>query len=119
MNRTYTVYQGLLNNTIVYIGTTIQRPENRFRWHRNNGKRLHFEVLFQYDNEADMLTKEFELIKKYSPKLNKITHRKQNLNAKLSQEELEARKGNKEWCQCCLKRRVNAGYKNCYYCSKK
>ena len=36
----FTVYKGLLNNKIVYIGTTIQKPEDRFRWHRNNGKQI-------------------------------------------------------------------------------
>jgi len=36
--RKYTVYKGLLNGQLVYIGTTIQKPEDRFRWHRNNGK---------------------------------------------------------------------------------
>ena len=34
--RKYTVYKGLLNGELVYIGTTIQKPEDRFRWHRNN-----------------------------------------------------------------------------------
>jgi hypothetical protein len=27
------------------------------------------------------------------------------------------RKGDSEWCQCCLKRRVSKGYRYCYFCS--
>lgn len=114
--RTYTVYKGEKSGKIVYIGTTIQKPEDRFRWHKHNGKPFNFTVLGQFDNQEDMLNFEFELIKKHKPKHNKIKHRKQNLNAKLTPEMLEARKGDSNWCQCCLKRRVNKGYKNCYWC---
>jgi DNA polymerase elongation subunit (family B) len=117
VSRVYTVYKGSKNNKILYIGTTIQVPKDRFRWHKHNGKNLNFEVLFQYNNENEMLDKEFELIKKYNPKLNKIKHRRQNLNAPLSKETIESRIGNTEWCQFCLKRRVNVGYKYCMYCS--
>jgi hypothetical protein len=112
----HTVYFGKINNKIVYIGTTIQKPSERFRWHRYNGKDLDFEIHKQFDNSDDMLNCEFELIKKLNPKLNKITKRKQNLNRKLTAEELKRRVGEKEWCQSCLKRRVNKGYSKCYYC---
>ncbi len=115
--RNYTVYKGERNGEIVYIGTTIQEPAARFRWHKANGKNLEFTVLETFDNPDDMLNKEFELIKKHRPKLNKITKRKQNLNRKLMDAELQARKGDDEWCQSCLKRRVNKGYKNCLRCS--
>lgn len=117
--RTYTVYKGEKKGKIVYIGTTIQKPSDRFRWHRHNGKDLDFTVLFEFDNETEMLDKEFELIKKHNPRMNKIKHRKQNLNKKLTKEELESRRGNNEWCQSCFKRRVNKGYNHCYYCSRK
>lgn len=118
MNRVYTVYQGRKGGNTVYIGTTIQNPKDRFRWHKHNGKNLNFKVLFQFDNEDEMLDKEFELIKKYKPKLNKIKHRKQNLNAVLSNDVINSRKGSAEWCQSCFKRRVNKGYRVCMWCGK-
>lgn len=115
----YHVYIGKLNSVVVYVGTTIQEPQDRFRWHKNNGKDFQFEVVHTYKNEQSMLNKEYELIKKYNPRFNLIKHRKQNLNVKLNQEQLEQRKGNPEWCQICLKRRVNKGYKCCMYCENK
>jgi len=113
------VYKGLDKKTkeLLYIGTTIQIPNDRFRWHKANGKNLIFEVIKICENENDMLDYEFQLIQKYKPKLNKISHRKQNLNVLLSDKELESRKGDSHWCQKCLKRHVNVGYKYCYNCS--
>ena len=116
MERTYTVYKGEQNGKLVYIGTTIQEPSARFRWHKANGKPLKFTVLSQFDNADAMLDEEYRLIKQLQPRMNKITHRKQNLNVALTQEELDARKGDKQWCQCCLKRRVNKGYSRCMRC---
>lgn len=95
----------------------LQVPNDRFRWHRNNGKDLLFDVIKICNDENEMLDCEFDLIQKYKPKLNKIIHRKQNLNILLSDKELESRKGNSYWCQKCLKRHVNTGYKYCYNCS--
>ena len=112
----FNVYVGKVNGEIVYVGTTVQMPADRFRWHKSNGKDFSFEVVKQCDTEDEMLDLEFEMIKKLKPKHNKITHRKQNLNKRLDQATLDLRKGNSEWCQCCLKRRVNKGYTNCYYC---
>jgi hypothetical protein len=117
MSRIYTVYKGEKNGVIVYIGTTIQKPEDRFRWHKSNGKPLQFTVLHQFDNSEDMLSEELRLIKQHRPRLNKITHRRQNLNVALTQCELDLRKGSTEWCQSCLKRRVNKGYARCMRCS--
>jgi len=114
----FNVYKGMLDGVLVYIGTTVQKPADRFRWHKANGKAFDFEVIKQCDTEDEMLDLEFELIKKHKPKFNKITHRKQNLNVRLTQVTLDARKGDAEWCQSCLKRRVNRGYKVCYYCQK-
>ena len=116
MSRIYSVYKGERDGRLVYIGTTVQEPSARFRWHKANGKDLKFTVLMQFDNADAMLDKEFELITLYKPVLNKITKRKQNFNGKLCVEELRKRKGAAEWCQSCLKRRVNAGYKKCAYC---
>jgi len=113
----YIVYFGYKGDKVVYVGTTIQPPHSRWYYHSIHGKDFRFEEKFRYDNERDMLNKEFELIKQLHPKYNKITNRIQNLNVELTAEELEARKGNPEWCQCCLKRRVNKGYKYCYFCS--
>jgi hypothetical protein len=113
----FVVYKGELNGKIVYIGTTIQKPADRFRWHRNNGKNLNFTVLARFHDEKQMLDLEFELIKKYNPSLNNIKHRKQNLNVRLDQATLDARKGKTGWCQSCLKRKVNRGYSKCYWCS--
>lgn len=116
MNRKYTVYEGRKNGRIAYIGTTIQVPSERFRWHKYNGKPLDFKVLFQFDNKEDMLEKEFELIKKHNPSMNKIKDRRQNLNKKLTYEDLQKRVGDPQWCQSCLRRRVNKGYTKCMWC---
>jgi len=113
----YSVYVGRQSGKIVYVGTTTQRPGDRFRHHFANGKKFDFEVMKQCDDEKQMLDEEYKLIQKYNPKYNKIKHRKQNLNKKLSQDQLDLRKGDSEWCQCCLKRRVNKGYKFCLWCS--
>jgi hypothetical protein len=116
--KAYTVYSGCdkKSGELVYIGTTIQKPKDRFRWHKHNGKDLRFEILAQFNSEQEMLNLEFELIKKHNPKLNKIKHRKQNLNVRLTDDVLSSRVGDNQWCQCCLKRRVNPGYSKCYYC---
>lgn len=103
-------------NKLKYIGTTIQIPADRFRYHRNNGKDLLFEIIAICQNQDEMLDLEYKLIRKYNPPLNKITNRRQNFNVTLTTEELERRKGNEEWCQRCLRRHVNVGYRYCYYC---
>jgi hypothetical protein len=117
-NKSFTVYLGYSKETnkLVYIGTTIQKPKDRFRWHKYNKKDLKFEVFKQVDSAEEMLNLEFELIKKHNPSLNIIKERPQNLNKKLKTSELELRIGNKEWCQSCLKRRVNRGYIKCRFC---
>lgn len=116
MSRIYSVYKGEQDGFLVYIGTTMQQPKDRFRWHKANGKDLKFTVLFTYKCHKAMLAKEFELIQQFKPVLNKIVHRKQNLNVKLTQAEVQSRVGLVEWCQSCLKRRVNAGYSKCRWC---
>jgi hypothetical protein len=113
----FNVYFGRLNGEIVYVGTTVQKPADRFRWHKANGKKFAFEVVKQCDTEDEMLDLEFEMIKKHKPKFNKITHR-QNLNVRLDQATLDLRKNDPQWCKSCLKRRVNRGYSKCYYCSR-
>lgn len=118
MTRVYTVYKGERGGKLVYIGTTVQRPGDRFRWHRNNGTDLDFTILCQYDNADDMLDEEYRLIQKHKPSMNKIKHRRQNLNIKLTEAELNKRKGNNEWCQVCLKRRVKGNFLACFFCSK-
>lgn len=117
MSRTFTVYKGELAGKIVYIGTTVQEPADRFRWHKANGKDFIFTVLSTHTDEEEMLDQEFTLIQLHKPRFNKITDRKQNFNAKLSADALKAREGDKQWCQKCLKRRVNVGYKHCYWCN--
>lgn len=114
------VYKGLSKRTgdLMYIGTTIQIPKDRFRWHKANGKSLNFSVIKICKDQDEMLDLEHKLIQQYKPRLNKITNRKQNFNKKLTQEDLNLRVGDSEWCQCCLKRRVNKGYSKCYYCGK-
>lgn len=112
------VYAGYDSGILVYIGTTIQVPADRFRWHKANGKDLNFTVLHSCANADEMLDKEWELIKKLKPRLNNITKRKQNLNKKLDDATTQQRIGDKEWCQSCFRRRVNVGYTKCYYCSK-
>tara|TARA_R110001606_G_scaffold385158_1_gene548547 strand:+ start:37738 stop:38385 length:648 start_codon:yes stop_codon:yes gene_type:complete len=116
-NKVYSVYKGMhkTSGEIVYIGTTVQLPKNRFRWHKSNGKDLNFKVIHKFDNSNDMLQKEFKLIKELKPKLNKITSRPQNLNVKLTSAELEKRVNDKEWCQSCLRRRARKGLL-CGYC---
>ena len=112
------VYKGLdkQSQKMVYIGTTTQVPRDRFRWHKANGKDFTFEIIAICENAEQMLDLEFNLIRKYKPCKNKITSRKQNYNKVLGEADLATRVGNKEWCQSCLKRRVNKGYKKCYYC---
>ena len=114
--RDHVVYKGELKGQIVYIGTTIQKPEDRFRWHKANGKPVKFTVLAHFDTAQAMLDEEFRLIQLHKPKYNKIVHRQQNLNAKLSSEQVAERVGLTGWCQSCLKRRVNVGYTVCRYC---
>lgn len=118
MARTHSVYKGEVDGVIVYIGTTIQKPAARFRWHKTNGKPFKFTVLRSFDNAQQMLAEEFRLIQKHKPKYNKITHREQNFNGKLSAEQSAERVGLAGWCQSCLRRRVNTGYTTCFYCSK-
>jgi hypothetical protein len=112
--RTYTVYKGELGGRLVYVGTTIQKPADRFRWHKHNGKNFTFAVLSTHETPEAMLAEELRLILKHRPKYNKRL--KQNLNAPLSIEDKSARVGNREWCQSCLTRRVNAGYSKCKWC---
>lgn len=119
----YLVYLGYSkkdkeHKKIIYVGTTIQHPMSRWYYHSIHGKDLDFVEYKRFDNENDMLDLEFELIKKHKPSLNKITKRKQNFNVELTEDVLEQRKGDEQWCQCCLKRRVNKGYRYCYWCSK-
>ena len=113
----FKVYKGLNKKTGVleYIGTTVQEPKDRFRWHKANGKDLNFKVLYEFDTAKEMLDKEFELITLHKPKYNKIIDRKQNLNVKLDLKTLQLRKGNLEWCQRCLKRKAKNKNK-CHYC---
>lgn len=115
MGRVYSVYKGEVNGEIVYIGTTIQEPRARFRWHKSNGKPFSFTVLSQHPSAESMLDEELRLIKKHKPRHNKRI--KQNFNVKLTREQLDLRVGDKVWCQSCLKRRVRDGYKACYFCS--
>ena len=112
------VYEGRdkITKQLVYIGTTIQKPNARFRWHKSNGKDLDFSLLNNCSNANEMLELEFRLIEIHKPKLNKIYNRIQNLNKKLEPQILSERKGDAEWCQGCLKRRVNKGYKFCNHC---
>lgn len=118
----YIVYFGydkkdVNHNKVLYIGTTIQIPISRWFYHSTHGKDLYFEEKYRFDNAEDMLRTELEMIQKYHPSLNKITSRKQNLNAKLSKEQLDSRIGNPCWCQKCLRRHVRVGYKYCLYCN--
>lgn len=119
----FLVYVGYSRNDkehkkIVYVGTTIQFPLARWYYHKEHGKNLDFVEYCRFDNENDMLAKEYELICKYRPSKNTIKNRRQNYNVALTSEELESRKGNPEWCQCCLRRRVSPGYTYCYNCSR-
>lgn len=113
--RIYTVYKGEQGGQIVYIGTTIQEPAARFRWHKSNGKPFAFTVLSRYDNADEMLAEELRLILLHKPKHNKRI--KQNLNVRLTSDQLALRKGDSEWCQSCLKRRTSKGYTFCMYCN--
>ena len=58
----YTVYKGELDGTVVYIGTTIQNPRDRFRWHKHSGKDLKFSVLSIHTSAEEMLAEERRLI---------------------------------------------------------
>lgn len=111
------VYKGCdKKGRIVYIGCTIQEPAARFRKHKSDGKDLRFEVISNHETPEEMLAEEFRLIQQHNPKLNRFKHKPHNLNRKLTPEQLQARVGDVEWCQCCLKRRKRPGYKNCSHC---
>ena len=114
--RTFSVYTGRKNGRVMYVGTTIQEPAASFRWHKANGKPLQFSVVATFDNADAMLDEELRLIGLHKPPLNKIMKRRQNLNVRLSPEELQARRSNSEWCQGCLRRHVNPGHTRCMYC---
>lgn len=86
----------------------------RFRTHEKRKLIESFEVIAEFEDVADALSLEKELIIKYNPKYSKRL--KQNDNRKLANASVSARKGSKEWCQKCLKRRVNKGYKNYMWC---
>lgn len=113
--RKTTVYKGINGDEIVHIGITTQEPNVRFRTHEKRKLIERFEVIAEFDDVNDALDLERELILKHTPKYSKRI--KQNDNRRKSPEEIAARKGDPEWCQSCLKRRVNAGYTYCYYCS--
>ena len=61
------VYKGLsidrnekrYHNKLRYIGTTIQIPADRFRWHKANGKDFLFEIIKICKDENEMLDTEF------------------------------------------------------------
>jgi hypothetical protein len=110
------VYKGCLNGVLMYIGTTVQRPAARFRWHKANGKDLEFTVLEQHTDTDMMLDREFYLIKTLRPPMNKQVTRRQNLNVKLTKKELNSRKGVSVWCQGCLRRRVVGKSTHCRNC---
>lgn len=113
-NRPIIVYQGLKNNEIVHIGITSQEPQTRFRTHEKRHLIDRFEVIASFDEVGKALTLEKELILKYKPKYS--TRVKQNDNRRKSLDEIQSRVYNPEWCQKCLKRRVNNGYNICYRC---
>lgn len=114
------VYQGLSKRgrKLLYIGTTIQVPKERFRWHKYHGKDFLFEVVAVCQDEMHMLDTEFKLIKELNPPANKIKRRMQNLNRKLTDVELSRRFGDANWCQSCLRRRVKENYSTCLWCEK-
>lgn len=115
--RKTTVYKGITNGEIVHIGITTQDPKVRFRTHEKRKLIERFEVIEKFEDVADALLLERKLIEEYNPKYSKRL--KQNDNRKLAASTVNERVGEKEWCQKCLKRRVNRGYKICFYCSKK
>jgi len=102
---------GYNNNTLVYLGTTKQTPNRRINWLKSNGSKLDFTVISTHNTEDDMLTCYTNLTKQYNIKPHK--------NVKITNDIKMNRLGNKAWCQCCFKRKVNIGYTYCYFCSKK
>jgi len=60
------VYKGLQkdkeNGKLLYIGTTIQIPCDRFRWHKANGKDFNFEIINVCNDINEMLDLEYTLI---------------------------------------------------------
>ena len=65
----YIVYYGYsrkdkAHEKVIYVGTTIQHPISRWYYHSIHGKDLDFVEAFRYDNENDMLDKEYEMIQK-------------------------------------------------------
>lgn len=115
MGRLVTVYKGLLKGEIVHIGITTQKPTDRFRTHEKRHMIESFQVIAEFSSVEDALKLEKELILKYKPRYSKRVI--QNDNRKKRKEELEKRKGDKEWCQSCYRRRTSKGYRYCKWCS--
>ena len=112
----YSVYLGYRGDVVEYVGMTSQKPERRFSWHRSNGKRLRFEVVFSSDCEVAAKEEEDRLILLHLPTLNK---RGINLpKSHLTKQEIADRLESGRWCQKCLRRRVNHGYKICLWCER-
>ena len=112
----YRVYLGYSGDTVEYVGLTSQKPERRFSWHKSNGKRLRFEVVFVSDCEVAAKEEEDRLILLHLPTLNKrgICLPKSHL----TKQEVETRLSSGKWCQVCLRRHVNRGYKICLWCER-
>lgn len=68
------------------------------------------------DCETEESMRRFGRKSEYARKAT-YTKRHTGGGVKLSQKELNSRIGDKKWCQSCLKRRVNPGYKTCFFCS--
>lgn len=111
------VYYGMgLAGKVDYVGTTTQKPSDRFRWHRNNGKDLKFMAIKNFENAEEMLDYEQNCILRLKPALNK-KEKRHNDNRKLSEKTLKSREDNDAWCQGCFRRRVSGGYRKCMWCS--
>lgn len=114
--KNFTVFAGYKNETLVYVGSTTQKPNVRFNWLKSNGKRLEFKILQQFDNVEDMLKFAQLIIDRENPKMNK--RRIAICNSPITDTIIESRYDNPEWCISCFSRRVSPDFLICYWCSK-
>ena len=112
----YSVYLGYRGDVVQYVGMTSQKPERRFSWHKSNGKRLNFKVVFQSSCEVETKAEEDRLIALHLPTLNKrgICLPK----SYLTQKDIDARRTSGKWCERCLRRKVSPGYRVCLWCEQ-
>lgn len=98
---------------VSYVGVTIQRPSEKFSWHKKDGMDLRFHAIKNFNTVEEMLAYQKNCIARLRPEFNLKDGEQED---KLTQGQIRKRKGSDEWCQSCLKRRVGEGKTKCIWC---